>query len=138
MTAAGADLIDIADRARVRAYAPYSKFRVGAVVETASGGVHCGVNVENIAYPTGICAEQAAIAAAVTAEGPALRILRIAIGAENASGTTVPCTPCGGCRQYILEFGADIGVVFRDAAGTIVEARSRELLPHGFSFQAPA
>ncbi len=87
--------------ARAAAYAPYSGFHVGAAVRGESGTVYLGCNVENAAYPEGVCAEAAAIAALVMAGER--RITEIAV----AGGGDQLCTPCGGCRQKIREFAAD-------------------------------
>lgn len=94
-------IVAAAIAARAAAYAPYSGFHVGAAVRGESGAVYRGCNVENAAYPEGICAEAAAIAAAVMAGER--RITEIAV----AGGGDQPCTPCGGCRQKIREFAAD-------------------------------
>ena len=94
-------IIAAAIAARQAAYAPYSKFRVGAAVRSESGAVYTGCNVENAAYPEGICAEAAAITALVMAGER--RIVEVAV----AGGGEQPCTPCGGCRQKIREFAAD-------------------------------
>ena len=87
--------------ARQSAYAPYSGFHVGAAVRAASGALYTGCNVENAAYPEGICAEASAIAAMVTAGER--RIAEIAV----SGGGDLLCTPCGGCRQKIREFAAE-------------------------------
>ena len=87
--------------ARAAAYAPYSGFHVGAAVRGESGTIYHGCNVENAAYPEGVCAEAGAIAAMVMAGER--RITEIAV----AGGGDQLCTPCGGCRQKIREFGAD-------------------------------
>ena len=86
--------------ARAKAYAPYSKFPVGAAIRTDTGAVFAGCNVENAAYPEGTCAEAGAIAAMAMAGGR--RIVEVVV----AGGGAMPCTPCGGCRQKIREFGA--------------------------------
>src|ERR1700744_4392266 len=99
------DLIARATETARRAYAPYSAFHVGAAVETEAGGVFAGCNVENAAYPTGGCAERHAIAAAVAAEGPEMRLKAVAVVALDPIGVPVPCAPCGSCRQAIVEFG---------------------------------
>lgn len=96
-----ATLFDAARAVRARAHAPYSRFRVGAAVLDETGAVHLGCNVENAAYPEGVCAETAAIAAMVAAGGRRIRAIAV-IG----SGPTMT-TPCGGCRQRIREF-ADV------------------------------
>ncbi len=87
--------------ARQAAYAPYSGFHVGAAVRGESGAIHTGCNVENAAYPEGICAEAAAIAAMVMAGERRITEVAVAGGGEQM------CTPCGGCRQKIREFAAD-------------------------------
>ncbi len=88
-----------------KAYAPYSAFRVGAALRTAGGATYIGCNVENASFPVGGCAERHAIAAAVAAEGPEMRIATIAIVALDPLGDEAVCAPCGACRQAILEFG---------------------------------
>ena len=87
--------------ARQAAYAPYSGFHVGAAVRGQSGAIHTGCNVENAAYPEGICAEAAAISAMVMAGERRITEIAVAGGGEQL------CTPCGGCRQKIREFAAD-------------------------------
>ena len=95
------DLLQLARRMMLRAYAPYSKFHVGAAVRAEDGSIHGGCNVENAAYPQGTCAEAGAIAAMVAAGGK--RILECVV---VGPGPEV-ITPCGGCRQKLREFGAD-------------------------------
>lgn len=85
---------------RERAYAPYSRFKVGAAIRAASGAVYLGVNVENVAYPEGTCAEAGAIAAMVA--GGETRIDEVCVIADSPD----PVPPCGGCRQKIAEFAA--------------------------------
>ncbi len=87
--------------ARQSAYAPYSGFHVGAAVRSESGAVYTGCNVENAAYPEGICAEAAAISALVMAGERRIVVIAVAGSGEHL------CTPCGGCRQKIREFAAD-------------------------------
>ncbi len=94
------DLFAAAKQAQARAYAPYSRFKVGAAVRGRGGGVYTGCNVENAAYPAGTCAEEAAIAAMVAAGES-----RIAEVLVIGGGDTL-VTPCGACRQRIREFGA--------------------------------
>ncbi len=110
------------------AYAPYSRFAVGAALRTIEGVVHAGCNVENAAYPEGTCAEAGAIAAMALAGGR--RIAEIVV----TGGGTVPCTPCGGCRQKLREFGTAATLVhIVDAAGTtLLRITLGELLPHSF------
>ena len=102
-TAHGAapSIIAVAIAAREAAYAPYSGFPVGAAVRAESGAIYRGCNVENAAYPEGICAEASAIVAMVMAGER--RITEVAV----AGGGDELCTPCGGCRQKLREFAAD-------------------------------
>jgi cytidine deaminase len=104
-----------------RAYAPYSRFLVGAAVRASDGSVFEGVNVENAAYPLGLCAEKAALARAVT-EG---------YGRGELVELAVTASPCGGCRQWFAELRLE-RVVYRNAAGELVTATPAELLPDTF------
>jgi cytidine deaminase len=104
-----------------RAYAPYSNFLVGAVLRARDGTLFDGVNVENAAYPLGVCAEKSAYVAAVTAGYKPGDFDLIVI---NAS-------PCGGCRQWHVEFKVD-RVVFANNDGELVEYTADELLPDTF------
>jgi cytidine deaminase len=92
------DLIAAAKAARLKAYAPYSKFLVGAALRDERGQIHGGCNIENAAYPQGWCAETSAIAAMIMAGGHAIAEMAV-IGTGD-----LLCTPCGGCRQKIREF----------------------------------
>lgn len=120
-------LFAAARAAQARAYAPYSRFSVGAALLSDDGAVHAGCNVENAAYPSGSCAEQGAISAMVAGGGRAIRaILVIGDGPE-------PVTPCGACRQRIREFAAPGAlVVIADAAGIRARFTLEELLPVSF------
>jgi cytidine deaminase len=122
-------LLRAAHEAMQKAHAPYSKFFVGAAVLTHSGKVYTGCNVENASYGLTICAERNAIFAAVAAEGGQHMKLR-AVAVANAAG--MACSPCGACRQVILEFGPEALVIFQGSNG-IETARASELLPAGFS-----
>ena len=128
-------LVSEARQAMQSAYAPYSGFRVGAALRSAKGGVYSGCNVENVSFPIGVCAERNAIAAAVRAEGPDFSLEAIAVVASSGAGDLVPLTPCGACRQAILEFGERARVVRVDAAGGATEIAIGELLPDAFSFE---
>ena len=121
-------LIDAALTARSMAYAPYSRFAVGAALRTPEGAIHAGCNVENAAYPEGTCAEAGAIAAMALAGGR--RIAEIVV----AGGGKAPCTPCGGCRQKLREFGTAATIVrIVDATGaTLLRTNLVDLLPHSF------
>ena len=116
-----AELYERAAQAASGAYAPYSKFNVGAAVLLRTGEIVTGVNVENAAYPLGMCAERCALARAV-AEG-------VRPGEIEAVGVTA--SPCGGCRQWLLEFGVD-RVVFSNH-GELLVRRPDELLPDSFA-----
>ena len=98
-------LLDAATSVRLRAYAPYSRFMVGAALRATSGTVHVGCNVENVAYPEGTCAEAGAIAAMIAAGDT--RIAEMCVIADSPA----PVPPCGGCRQKIAEFAAPSVVV---------------------------
>jgi cytidine deaminase len=121
-------LIETARAVRENAHAPYSKFKVGAAVQAASGTVYVGCNVENVAYPEGTCAEGGAIAAMIA--GGDTRIAAIAVIADSPQ----PVSPCGGCRQKIAEF-ADGDVVVRVAPtdGTGLATTVGNLLPGSFA-----
>ena len=122
-------LVAIAREAAASAYAPYSRFQVGAAVRTLAGGVFRGCNVENASYGLTVCAERSAVFAAVAAEGPGMRVDAVAVFADARS---VP--PCGACRQVIAEFGPEARVIFR-SAGELVVARADELLPGRFELE---
>jgi len=111
-----------------QAYSPYSKFKVGAAVLTANGGIYTGVNVENASYGLTNCAERTAIFSAITAEGPSMRVVAVAVWSDPECA----CAPCGACRQVIHEFGRDAAVLFPGENG-VREMRACELLPAGFS-----
>ena len=118
-------LIQHALKARSKAYAPYSKYPVGAALLTASGNIYEGVNVENAAYPTAMCAERVAVFKAVS-EGDIV-FEAIAVATKNGG------TPCGSCRQVLSEFGLQIIVLIADQDGQLVtETSLAELLPHAF------
>ena len=113
-----------------RAYAPYSKFHVGAAILTAAGNVFTGVNVENASYGLTNCAERSAIFNAVTAEGPDMKLVAVAVWTDPQCA----CSPCGACRQVIHEFGKDC-VVYYQGSSAVEEKRASELLPAGFDFK---
>jgi cytidine deaminase len=120
-------LLQAARAARRNAYAPYSKFAVGAAVLDELGRVHAGCNVENAAYPQGVCAEAAALSAMVLAGGR--RAMALLVVAEGPG----PVTPCGGCRQKLREFAAPgTPVLLADAHGVQRWLTLEALLPHGF------
>jgi cytidine deaminase len=118
-------LVDLANEARRRAYAPYSHYHVGAALRTKTGRVYTGVNVENAAYPTTICAERVAVFKAVS-EGE-LEFEVISVVTDNGG------SPCGSCRQVLAEFGLDTIVLIADGNGNLVkETTVGELLPEAF------
>ena len=120
-------LLHAATAVRERAYAPYSKFKVGAAIRTPTGSVHVGCNVENAAYPQGTCAEGGAISAMIAAGD--LEISEILVIADCPS----PVPPCGGCRQKIAEFAAsDVKVTMCTTAGKSLTMTVAELLPGSF------
>ena len=127
------ELLKRARSAAARAYAPYSRFRVGAAVESVDGEVVTGANMENACYRLGVCAEQSALTAAQHKFGLD-RVARIAV--SGGAGPIV-CTPCGGCRQAILEAaqlsGVDVEILCSSGDGSKVERFTiAELIPHGF------
>jgi len=112
---------------RDKAHAPYSRFKVGAALQDEQGRIHAGCNVENAAYPQGLCAEAGAIAAMVAAGGT--RIVAAVVVGEGPRLTT----PCGGCRQKLREFaGDDTPVIVADLQQVRGRFTLGELLPHGF------
>jgi cytidine deaminase len=120
-------LIAAARAAAKGAYAPFSKFKVGAALLTATGDIVPGCNVENSSYGMTNCAERTAIFSAISQLGPKLEIRAIAVvNAGNA-----PCAPCGACRQVIFEFGPKATVFFLSASGW-EELPITDLLPYGF------
>jgi cytidine deaminase len=122
------DLIDAALKAQKQAYAPYSQFAVGAALRDENNRIYAGCNVENAAFPEGMCAEAAALAAMIVAGGR--RCIEIAlVGAGEKL-----ITPCGGCRQKLREFGADNMIILLcDGTGEPLRSfRLGELLPCSF------
>jgi cytidine deaminase len=119
-------LIDLAIEARRRAYAPYSRYPVGAALRTKSGKVFTGVNVENAAYPTTICAERTAVFKAVSEGEREFDV--IAVVTKNGG------SPCGSCRQVLAEFGLDTIVLIANIEGELLEETTVfDLLPGAFT-----
>ncbi len=118
-------LIASAAAARERAYAPYSKFKVGAALKGKSGRVYTGCNVENAAYGPSMCAERTAVFKAVS-EGER-EFEAIAVVTENGA------SPCGSCRQVMMEFAPDMVVIIADIQGRARSTTVRDLLPDGFT-----
>ena len=134
------ELIQVARQAALRAYAPYSGFSVGCAIESIDGEVVTGANMENACYRLGLCAEQSTLTAAQHAFGLE-KVARIAVAGGDGSGAELSgdmiCTPCGGCRQAILEAaqlsGTDIEIICANGDGSAVERhRISTLIPHGF------
>jgi cytidine deaminase len=118
-------LVDLANTVRQHAYVPYSNYRVGAAVMTKSGHVFTGVNVENASYPETMCAERVAVFRAVS-EGES-DFDAIAVVTDNGG------SPCGGCRQVLVEFGLDTVVLIANGEGKILkEMTVKNLLPEAF------
>jgi cytidine deaminase len=115
------ELLERADTVAANAYAPYSNFHVGCAVRARDGEVFLGVNVENAAYPLGVCAEKTALGAAATA---GVRPGEVEVLAVTAS-------PCGGCRQWFHEFRIE-RIVYRQAGGEVAVTTPDELLPDTF------
>lgn len=119
-------LIHLADEARRRAYVPYSNYRVGAALRTKSGRIFTGVNIENAAYPTTMCAERVAIFKAVSEGEKEFEVIAVV---TDSGGS-----PCGGCRQVMSEFGLDTIVLIADGNGNIIKQLTvAELLPEAFT-----
>ena len=119
-------LIHLANEARRRAYVPYSNYRVGAALRTKSGRIFTGVNIENAAYPTTMCAERVAIFKAVSEGEKEFEVIAVV---TDSGGS-----PCGGCRQVMSEFGLDTIVLIADGNGNIIKQLTvAELLPEAFT-----
>ena len=121
------DLMDAAMHARENAYTPYSGFQVGAALLCEDGTLYTGCNIEAASYGNTICAERTALCKAVS-DGKR-RFSMIAVAAL----TDDPCTPCGICRQKLMEFAPELVVLCGDIAGGITVFSLQELLPHAFS-----
>ena len=118
-------LIDLANEARRRAYAPYSNYPVGAALRTQSGRIFTGVNVENTAYPATMCAERVAIFKAISEGEQAFDVIAVATSDGDA--------PCGGCRQVLAEFGIETIVLIADGDGHLLRQTTvANLLPDAF------
>ena len=120
-------LLELAATARSRAYAPYSDFKVGAALLCASGAVYLGCNVENSAFPAGICAERGALAAAIAAGERAFVRLVVIAGSDR------PVPPCGICRQVIAELAPDVRLLLANLEGATEESTPQMLLPGAFT-----
>src|SRR5271154_4664561 len=115
------ELLLAARKVRESAYAPYSRFQVGAALRTASGRIYCGCNVENLSFGLTVCAERAAVFAAVAAGET--RFEAIAVVADSVQ----PVTPCGACRQVLVEFSQDLQICSENLQGQRYESTIGEL-----------
>ena len=120
------ELVRAATAVRENAYAPFSKFKVGAALETDDGQIIVGSNVESASYGLTVCAERVAVWNAIS-QGKR-KIKRIAVVADTEDLTP----PCGVCRQIIWEFGGDIPVIFANLNGKVETVQMKELLPRAF------
>jgi cytidine deaminase len=123
------DLIAMAIEARERAYAPYSRFKVGAALLTTSGRVYTGCNIENVAYGPTVCAERTAIFKAVSEGDRQFEVIAVA--------TRTGITPCGVCRQVMREFAPDITILIATLGGNFRVTTLRDLLPDAFAPSRP-
>ncbi len=120
------ELIEKAKRARLKAYAPYSNFKVGAALLTKSGKVYTGANVENSTFGLTVCAERVAVFKAVSRGEK--KFLKIVVVADKDP----PVTPCGACRQVLSEFAKDLRIVCANLQGKVERYSLKELLPEAF------
>lgn len=121
-------LVNLALRAKKKAYAPYSKYRVGSVIVDSKGKIHSGCNVENASYPAGICAERSAIVKMVSRGGKKIKTIVVAASSEE------PVFPCGMCLQVIQEFGSGARIIALNSSGTLFrEQKLTSLFPFAFS-----
>jgi cytidine deaminase len=123
-------LLEAANEVMANAHAPDSKFRVGAAVRTVAGGIYVGCNVEDPVYNLGICAERAAVHAAVAAEGPGMRLDEIAI----ATSVLTSSKSCGACRQVMYGWGPD-AIVSKVTDTGLIQEKVSDLLPGAFGRQ---
>ena len=121
------ELIEKALEAREKAYAPYSKFKVGVAVLTAGGKIYTGCNVENASYPVGICAERVAMSKAVADGETEFTVIAIVGSGENY------CMPCGMCRQFMADFcKEDFEIIVAKSIDEYEIIKMGELLPYTF------
>ena len=119
-------LIDAATAVRANAFAPFSKFHVGAAVEAENGTIVTGCNVESASYGLTMCAERVAVFSGVARGFRCFK--RVAVVTDTAT----PTPPCGACRQVLWEFAPDAEVMLANLTGTVVRYTVRELIPHAF------
>ena len=132
------ELREAALAAMARSHSPHSRYAVGAAIEDDRGDIHVGANIECVATPLGACAEATAIGRMVMEGGPERRIRQVAvIGGRHDTGPVEPCTPCGGCRQRLMEFvepgrAGEVPVHVCTTAGVAFTMSLAELLPGSF------
>lgn len=119
-------LVKEAEKARKKAYTPYSKFKVGAAVLSVDGKIFSGCNIENASFGLAVCAERVAIFKAISEGSTKFKAIAV-IG-----NTDKPCSPCGACRQVISEFGEDIPLIMANLKGDVKIKKIKELLPEAF------
>jgi len=124
------ELIEKAKKARIKAYAPYSKFVVGSAVMTDDGFIFTGCNIENISFGLSICAERVAIFKAISAGYQKFKAIAI------ISNTIEPCTPCGACRQVMIEFSPEMDVIMTNLQNETKIEKANKLLPNAFIKQS--
>ena len=122
------ELLAIAKKASLNAYVPYSRFAVGAALECEDGTVFTGCNVENAALGSTICAERTACVKAVSEGQRSFRRIAVYADSENY------CTPCGACRQFLVEFSPEMEVLCAKSGGRYVSYKLSELLAHSFNY----
>jgi cytidine deaminase len=120
------ELIERARKSRECAYAPYSKFKVGAALLTKGGKVYTGANIENATFGLTVCAERVALFKAIT-DGEK-KFVKIAVVADKDE----PITPCGACRQVLSEFASDLKIICANLKGKTIRYSLRKLLPEAF------
>jgi cytidine deaminase len=123
------ELLAAAKAAFANAYAPYSRFHVGAALRTPGGQVFAGANVENASYGLGRCAEQSAVQGMASTGGRSFT--QIVVYSESSP----PASPCGACRQVLFEFSPDAQVICVNHLGEVIEGTVKEFLPHGFRLE---
>ena len=123
-------LIEKAKEARLKAYVPYSKFSVGSAVLTNDGFIFTGCNIENISFGLSICAERVAIFKAISAGYQEFKAIAI------VGNTRGPCTPCGACRQVMIEFSPEMDVIMTNLQNEIKIKKANKLLPNAFIKQS--
>ena len=120
-------LIQEAAQARLKAYTPYSHFKVGAAVQTKSGKIFQGCNIENSSFGATVCAERVALFTAYSQDEREIEAIAV------VADTDTPCPPCGICRQVIIELAGDVDVILANLRGDVRVLKASELLPEAFT-----